>query len=140
MTYRSFFIRCLAAAAVCATAFAGLSSAAYAEPIAIEGKNFASVSDYLIGDWKWERQEPMQTVFMRFNRDGSFLYRNEAVKLEHTGRFTTSSNGIEVTILRTCNPQCTGRNPPTVLPYPLVPQTLNYFRSADEEWYRVTGQ
>jgi hypothetical protein len=108
---------------------AGAGPVAQAQPITIDGQRFASLANYLVGDWKEEHPEPRETRFMRFSRDGSFYFRNETTNIEHTGRFTTSSNRLEVTLLTT--------DPPKVLAFELAPQALNHFISEAEHWYRV---
>jgi len=122
---------------LCATVLDAASLPVHAEAITLEGKNFASLQAFLVGSWTWIRREPAQVVHMRFGNDGSFFFNNATIKLMHYGNYKTTEKGIELTILRSCDPNgCENRTTPVVHNYSLRPETPNRFMAGSEEWNR----
>jgi hypothetical protein len=111
-----------------------------AQPVELKDGKYPSMKDYLVGAWNWERQEPRQTVRMRFGRDGGFFFHNLTLGLQHYGTFTTKGTSLLLKISRTCaknGAQCESRNPAMEVDYALVPVSANLFTSDKERWERM---
>ncbi|MBV8393492.1 MAG: hypothetical protein JOY81_09965 [Alphaproteobacteria bacterium] len=115
------------------------SGAPHAQALTLPDGKFASLSEYLSGTWKWERQEPRQTVIMKFEGNGAFYFNNLTIDLQHWGKYVVSDGNLKVIVSRSCSNQsrnCEDRNPPLDLDYPLTPASAGVFMSNAEKWER----
>jgi hypothetical protein len=110
-----------------------------AQTITLSDGNYASTAAYLEGTWKWERQEPRQTMIMRFSQDGSFYFNNYTIDLQHWGRYTATGQELALQVTRSCEGKgkvCENRNPPLDLSYSITPRSANVFMANTERWER----
>lgn len=127
-------IRRLAIVALLALA---MPFAAAAQQLNLPDGKYASPAEFIIGTWKWERQQPRQTVIMRFERNGAFYFHNMGLRLEHYGSYGVAGGQFNLRVNRTCeNKQCSTRNPPMDVQYPFTPVSAKVFMSNDEKWER----
>lgn len=120
-----------------------LPAPARAQPLNLSDGNYASLSEYIVGTWKWERVEPRQTVQMRFDRGGGFFFHNMTTGLQHQGSFAVTGNQFHLTIVRSCEnngARCQDRAPPLVVNYNFTPSSAGVFMSNDERWERQAGR
>ena len=113
---------------------------AAAQAIKLSDGSYASTGAYLEGTWKWERQEPRQTMIMRFGRDGSFFFHNYTIDLQHWGTYRAVGQQLFLTLTRSCENQssnCQDRSPPKDLDYAIAPTSANVFMANSERWERV---
>jgi hypothetical protein len=114
--------------------------AAQAQQVKLSDGTWASTGAYLQGTWKWERQEPRQTMIMRFSRDGSFFFHNFTIDLQHWGTYRATGESLAITLTRSCEEKgsnCENRNPPKDLAYTITPTTANLFMANSERWERM---
>ena len=113
---------------------------AQAQQVKLSDGTYASTAAYLEGTWKWERQEPRQTVIMRFGSDSSFFFHNFTIDRQHWGRYSAASGKLSVVVTRTCDDKgknCENRDPPLNVAYDIVPTTANVFMAQSERWERM---
>jgi hypothetical protein len=113
--------------------------AARAQQITLSDASYPSAGAYLEGTWKWERQEPRQSMIMRFGRDGSFYFHNYTIDLQHWGRYTATGERLAVKVTRSCEDMgrlCEDRDPPLDLSYAFTPTGANVFMANTERWER----
>ncbi|UYN93215.1 MAG: hypothetical protein KIT25_14210 [Enhydrobacter sp.] len=114
-----------------------LPFAAVAQQLKLPDGIFASSADYIVGTWKWERQQPRQTVIMRFDRNGAFYFHNSTLRLEHHGSYGVAGGQFNLRVNRTCDKgQCADRKPPMDVNYDFTPVGARVFLSNDERWER----
>jgi len=96
-----------------------------------------STAGYLEGTWKLERQEPRQTMIMRFERDGSFFFHNLTIDLQHWGTYSTAGQNLSLTLLRSCEDKGSNCENRKDLEYAIAPTTANVFMANAERWERM---
>jgi hypothetical protein len=136
---RSFARFCVALLAVAALWLLTLPSPAAAQALNLPDGSFASPGEFIVGSWKWERAEPRQTVWMRFEQGGGFFFHNQTTGLQHFGTFTASGGGLHLNIIRSCESngaRCADRSPPLVVNYNFKPVAAGVFMSETERWER----
>lgn len=114
--------------------------AVQAQQIKLADGTWPSTGAYLQGTWKWERQEPRQTMIMRFNRDGGFFFHNFTIDLQHWGTYRATGATLSITLTRSCEEKganCENRNPPKDLEYTIRPTTATVFMANSERWERM---
>jgi hypothetical protein len=114
--------------------------AAAAQQVKLADGTWPSTAAYLEGTWKWERQEPRQSMIMRFGRDGSFFFHNFTIDRQHWGTYRGAGQTLSLTITRTCDNQgkiCEDRSPAQDLAYAITPTTANLFMANAERWERM---
>jgi hypothetical protein len=98
---------------------------------------YASYGDFIAGAWKYERQEPRQTMWMRFEQGGVFNFDNTTIELKHWGTYTIKDGELLIVINRSCDPKsCENRSPPLTLTYRITPVDAAVFTSGSERWER----
>ncbi len=125
--------------AVCVLALTA-AFAVEAQQVKLSDGSYPSMAAYLQGTWKWEREEPRQTVIMRFGRDNSFFFHNFTIDRQHWGSYSASDGKLAVVVTRTCDDKgstCENRNPPLNVEYPVAPNSANVFMSQTERWERM---
>ncbi|MBX3501989.1 MAG: hypothetical protein KF889_21315 [Alphaproteobacteria bacterium] len=116
-----------------------LPAPAAAQALNFPDGSFASPGAFIVGSWKWERQEPRQTVMMRFEPGGGFFFHNLTNGLQHHGSYSASGAGLHLNITRSCEDngaRCASRSPPMVVNYNLTPVSAGVFMSETERWER----
>lgn len=116
-----------------------LPAPALAQALNLPGGSYASATEFITGSWKWERQEPRQTVWMRFERGGGFFFHNVTTGLQHYGQFAATGNQLNLTLNRSCEnngARCADRSPPLVVNYNFTPTSAGVFMSNEERWER----
>jgi hypothetical protein len=114
--------------------------AAQAQQVRLADGSWPTTAAYLAGTWKWERQEPRQTMIMRFTGDGGFFFHNFTIDLQHWGRYRAVGQNLAITLTRSCENQgssCETRNPAKDLEYTITPTTANLFMANTERWERM---
>jgi hypothetical protein len=132
--------RLLSAVIVGASLILACAQGAMAQQLTLSDGKYASPTAYLTGTWKWERQEPRQTMIMRFGSDGTFFFHNFTVDIQHWGRFTATDDKLNITLSRTCEKQstdCSDYDPPKPLDYAYRPTGADVFMSSAERWERM---
>jgi hypothetical protein len=127
-------------AAMLALLFFVPSLSAQGQQITLSDGSWPSTAAYLAGTWKWERQQPRQTMIMRFGADGSFFFHNFTIDLQHWGSFTAGSQKLALSVTRSCEDKggtCENRNPPLALEYTIKPTAANVFMANTERWERL---
>lgn len=116
-----------------------LAAPAGAQALSLPDGSYASPGEFIVGAWKWERQEPRQTVWMRFERGGGFFFHNTTTGLQHHGSYSASGGGLHLNITRSCEnngARCADRSPPMVVNYNFKPVSAGVFMSEAERWER----
>ncbi|TMJ31183.1 MAG: hypothetical protein E6G95_03895 [Alphaproteobacteria bacterium] len=111
-----------------------------AQQVKLSDGTYPSTAAYLEGTWKWERQEPRQSMIMRFGRDGSFFFHNFTIDLQHWGTYRATGQKLAITLARSCEDKgknCETRNPPKDLDYSITPTSANVFMANTERWERM---
>jgi hypothetical protein len=132
--------RLLSAVIVGTSLILAFAQGTMAQQLTLPDGKYASPAAYLAGLWKWERQEPRQTMIMRLGGDGTFFFHNFTVDIQHWGKFTATADKLNIMLSRTCEKQgsdCSDYDPPKRLDYPYVPTGADVFMSSAERWERM---
>jgi len=104
-----------------------------------DGK-YASLAAYLAGTWKWERQEPRQSMIMRFGPGNAFFFHNFTIDLQHWGTYQATNDMLAVFLTRSCSEKgsnCNNRSPPEKMEFSFKPIGAHAFTSSSERWERI---
>jgi hypothetical protein len=98
---------------------------------------YASLTDFVVGTWKWERQEPRWTVVARFERSGAFRVHYRPDEIIILGSYGLAGGRFYLRLTQRCDHgQCRTIDPPREVDYPVNVVNAGKFTSADEVWER----
>jgi hypothetical protein len=115
-------------------------SPAPAQGVTLPDGKYASLPAYLAGTWKWERQEPRQSMIMRFGPGNAFFFHNFTIDLQHWGTFSVTADTLTVFLTRSCSEKstnCGDRSPPDKMEFGFQADSANVFQSSGERWERM---